>query len=191
MPAAHFARRILPTPETLRATPGLGWLGRYLHKRPWLWAANRRRVAMGAALGLGFGVIPIPSQMAIAGAAAVALRANVGAAVAATWLTNPLTLVPIWSLAIFLGNAVLPGAQPLSEISVLELSWQQPASWLPAFWSWVSSLGPSLLVGLPLAGLLLGGLLYGLIYLVWGWVIQWERRRRLRQRKKQTLQNLN
>lgn len=183
MPAAQLARQILPTPETLQATPGLRWLGRYLNKRPWLWVANRRRVAMGAALGLGLGVIPIPSQMVIAGAAAVLLRANVGAAVAATWLTNPLTLVPIWSLAIFLGNAVLPGAQPLSEISMLELSWQAPATWWPAFWHWVTSLGPSLLVGLPLAGLLLGVSLYAAVYVAWGWVIRLERRRRLRRRK--------
>ncbi|HEX2012276.1 MAG TPA: DUF2062 domain-containing protein, partial [Roseateles sp.] len=62
MPATRFARRILPRPDTLAQTPGLRWLGHYLAPRPWLWVAHRRRVALGAALGLAMGVIPLPTQ---------------------------------------------------------------------------------------------------------------------------------
>lgn len=182
MPAAQLAKRLIPSPALLQRTPGLGWLGRYLDHRPWLWVANRRRVALGAALGVGLGVIPLPSQMVLAGGAAVLCRANVGAAVAATWLTNPFTLVPIWSLAIALGNLVLPGTDQAATVAVLELSWSEPLTWWPAFRDWFMSLGKPLLVGLPLAGVVLGGATYGAVYGSWWAVIKWERRRRFAQR---------
>ena len=50
--------------------------------------------------------------MAAAMLAAVALNANVAAAAAATWLTNPFTMAPIWALAAFLGSFVVPQAAP-------------------------------------------------------------------------------
>lgn len=184
MPSSQLAKRILPTPDTLLKTPGLGWLGRYLDGRPWLWVAHRRRVAMGAALGVGFGVLPLPSQMVMAGTAAVLCRANVGAAVAATWLTNPLTLVPIWSLAIALGNLVLPGAPQEATVSMLELQWTQPLTWLPALWDWLLSLGKPLVVGLPLAGVVLGSLTYAVVYYAWWGIVVAARRRRVWLRRK-------
>ena len=114
MPASRLARRILPHPDTLSQTKGLRWLGHYLAPRPWLWVAHRRRVAMGVAVGLAVGVVPLPTQMVLAAVAAIACRANVAAAVAATWLTNPLTLVPIWSLAILLGRLASGHSGPVA-----------------------------------------------------------------------------
>lgn len=188
MPASKIARRILPSPATLEKMPGLRWLGRYLEERPWLWVANRRRVALGAALGLGLGVFPVPSQMVIAGAAAVVLRGNVAAAVAATWLTNPFTLVPIWALSIWLGNLVLPGhaVKDVAVVKHLELVWSQPATWWPAITDWTMSLGKPLLVGLPLAGVVLGIALYAAIYVGWWALIRFERRRRRSRRASPT-----
>ncbi|MCH7343899.1 DUF2062 domain-containing protein [Pelomonas sp. CA6] len=179
MPASRLARRLLPSPEALERTKGLAWLGRYLRERPWLWVAHRRRVAMGVAVGLAVGVIPLPTQMVLAAAAAILLRANVAAAVAATWLTNPLTLVPIWSLAIFLGRLALGEHGPIASPRELALDWTDPGSWWHALGEWLSSLGPPLLVGLPLAGLLLGALAYVVVYLGWALVIRGERKRRL------------
>lgn len=181
MSAARIAKKLIPSPALLQKTPGLRWLGRYLDHRPWLWAFNRRKVALGAALGLGLGVLPLPSQMVLAGGAAVLLRANVGAAVAATWLTNPFTLVPIWSLAIFLGNLVLPGKDLESApVQVLDLDWSEPLTWWPAFLEWVMSLGKPLLVGLPLAGSVLGVAMYVAVNVGWGAYIRLERMRRTR-----------
>lgn len=182
MTASRIARRLLPSPETLEKTKGLGWLGRYLRDRPWLWVAHRRRVALGVAVGLAVGVIPLPTQMLLAAVAAIACRANVAAAVAATWLTNPFTLVPIWGLAIFLGRLALNVHGPIDAPQTLALDWGSPASWWPALGNWVDQLGTPLLVGLPLAGLLLGALAYVIVYLGWWLAIRWERRRRLRQR---------
>jgi uncharacterized protein (DUF2062 family) len=182
MTASRLARRLLPSPELLSRTRGLGWLGEYLRERPWLWVAHRRRVALGAAVGLAVGVIPLPTQMLLAALAAIAFRANVAAAIAATWLTNPLTLVPIWGLAIFLGRQVLGIHGPISAPKELALDWSQPSSWWPAVAQWFAELGTPLLVGLPLAGIVLGASLYVIVYIGWWMVIRMERRRRLRER---------
>lgn len=178
MPASRIARRLLPRPEVLMRTRGLAWLGRYLDTRPWLWVAHRRSVALGVALGLGIGVIPLPTQMVLAAVLAIALRANVAAAVAATWLTNPFTLVPVWGLAIFLGSLASGQQGQVAMPGMLELSWTAPSTWGPTFWAWLQALGPPLLIGLPLAGLVLGAAAYLLVYGGWWVVIVAERRRR-------------
>ncbi|MET0210705.1 MAG: DUF2062 domain-containing protein [Burkholderiaceae bacterium] len=177
---------MLPTPEALEQTPGLKWLGQYLKGRPWLWVAHRRRVALGAGLGLAVGVIPLPTQMLLAAVVAIGCRANVAAAIAATWLTNPLTLVPIWTLAIFLGRQVLGVHGPISAPQELALDWGEPSSWWPALSEWLSQLGAPLLVGLPCAGAVLGLTLYVVVYVGWWWAIRYERRRRLKERATRT-----
>jgi uncharacterized protein (DUF2062 family) len=186
VPATRLARRLLPHPDTLAQTPGLRWLGRYLAPRPWLWVAHRRRVAMGVAVGLAIGVIPLPTQMLVAAVFAIVFRANVAAAVAATWLTNPFTLVPIWSLAIYLGRLASGHQGPIATPEMLDIAWAQPATWGPSLWAWVQALGHPLLVGLPLAGLVLGAAAYAVVYIGWWAVIRGERLRRLRQRSRRS-----
>lgn len=183
MTASRIAKRLLPSPESLEQTRGLRWLGQYLRDRPWLWVAHRRRVALGAGVGLAVGVIPLPTQMLLAALVAIGCRANVAAAIAATWLTNPLTLVPIWSLAIFLGRQVLGVHGPISPPQELTLDWRDPGSWWPVASEWLSQLGAPLLVGLPFAGVVLGAALYVVVYIGWWAVIRLERRRRLRLRR--------
>jgi hypothetical protein len=173
-------RRWFPTAQTLEQTRGFGWLGHYLREHPRLWVLHRRGVALGVALGIGIGVFPVPLQMPAAMLAAVALRANVAAAAAATWLTNPFTMAPIWALAALLGSFVIPTADPGTVVPVpVEWQWSEPLSWPAAFWEAVTSWGPALLAGFPLAGLMLGVLAYLVVY--WGWavLIRQERRRRL------------
>ena len=184
MPATRIARRLLPHPDALMQTRSLRWLGRYLSTRPWLWVAHRRRVALGVALGLGVGVIPLPTQMLLAALLAIVFRANVAAAVAATWLTNPFTLVPIWGLAIWLGEMASGHEGPIATPEMLDIVWSQPATWGPTLWAWVQALGHPLLVGLPLAGLVLGAAAYVLVYFGWWAVIRGERWRRLSSRRR-------
>jgi hypothetical protein len=173
-------RRWLPTAETLEQTRGFGWLGHYLREHPRLWVLHRRGVALGVALGIGIGVFPLPVQMPAAMAAAVVLRANVAAAAAATWLTNPFTMAPIWGLAAFLGSMVLPSASASDAVRVTaDWRWSEPLTWPAALWEQVLSWGPALLVGFPLAGIVLGTAAYLVVY--WGWAVLI--RRELRRRR--------
>ena len=173
-------RRWLPTAQTLEQTKGFAWLGRYFREHPRLWVLHRRGVALGVALGIGIGVIPLPLQMPAAMLAAVALRANVAAAAAATWLTNPFTMAPIWALAAFLGSFVVPRNVAGAAAPVpLEWQWTAPTTWPAALWEQLTSWGPALLVGFPIAGVVLAVCAYAVVY--WGWavLIRQERRRRL------------
>lgn len=182
MPASKLARRWLPKPDELVQIKGLAWLGRYLQPRPWLWVAHRRKVAIGVAVGLAVGVIPLPIQMLLGALCAVALRCNVAAAVAATWLTNPFTLVPIWGLALWLGSLVVPTDGAGQSPAALALQWGAPSTWGPAFWAWLQAMGPAWLVGMPLAALVLGLAAYVVVFYAWTAVIKLERLRRLRLR---------
>jgi hypothetical protein len=82
-----FFRRFLPTPESLRSNRWLRWFWPAL-LNPRLWRVRRRSLALGMALGFFFGLLVPLAQIPLSAAAAVALRANVPAAVASTLVTT-------------------------------------------------------------------------------------------------------
>ncbi len=174
-------RRWFPTAQTLQDIRGFGWLSHYLHRHPMLWVMHRRGVARGVALGIGIGVFPLPLQMPAAMLAAVALRGNVAAAAAATWLTNPFTMAPIWALAAYLGSFVVPQSAP-TEPAAATVQWHltSPSTWPSVLWEQIVSWGPALLVGFPLAGLVLAATAYWLVYWGWALLIRKERKHRLK-----------
>jgi uncharacterized protein (DUF2062 family) len=69
-----------------------------------LWKPCRDSVANGFAIGLFFAVLPIPLQSIFAAVVAMRVRANVPFAMAACWVSNPATNIPIWIGQLFLGN---------------------------------------------------------------------------------------
>jgi uncharacterized protein (DUF2062 family) len=185
---ADFKKRLrlwLPTAQALEQTKGFAWAGHYLREHPRLWVLHRRGVALGVALGIGIGVFPVPLQMPAAMLAAVVLKANVAAAAAATWLTNPFTMAPIWALAAFLGSLVVTQKAPGTPTPAMDnWQWTAPQTWPAALWEQMVSWGPALLAGFPLAGVVLGLAAYALVY--WGWavLIKLERSRRLKRRSR-------
>lgn len=58
------------------------------------WRPCRTTVANGLSIGLFCAMLPIPMQMLLAAVACLRLRGNVPIAVAACWLTNPITQIP-------------------------------------------------------------------------------------------------
>ena len=82
--------RHLPRIKHVRGT----WLHRRLGDRLFsteMWQPERFRFASGFSIGVFFGMIPVPFQMAAAGFIAYLARVNIPAAVAATWTSNPFT----------------------------------------------------------------------------------------------------
>lgn len=69
-----------------------------------LWMPCRDTVATGLMIGIFFMLIPVPMQMMFAGVTAMRLKANVPVAMAACWLSNPLTNVPLFLGQLWLGN---------------------------------------------------------------------------------------
>ncbi len=89
--------------------------GTYVHRllgeslfRNYLWIQNRRAIIGGLVLGVFIAFTPtIPFQMLLAALGALRWRLNLAIALAACWITNPFTLVPIYLFSWKLGRFVL------------------------------------------------------------------------------------
>lgn len=82
--------RHLPRMKHIKGT----WIHRRLGDRLFsveMWQPERSRFASGFSIGVFFGMIPVPFQMAAAALIAYLTRVNIPAAVAATWTSNPIT----------------------------------------------------------------------------------------------------
>ena len=80
----------MPRAKHIRGT----WLHRRLGERlfaPELWHPTRQRFAAGMAVGAFFALLPLPIQMLAAALMAYITRVNIPAAIAGTWISNPLT----------------------------------------------------------------------------------------------------
>ncbi|MEJ6729888.1 MAG: DUF2062 domain-containing protein [Akkermansiaceae bacterium] len=69
-----------------------------------LWHPCRETVSVGMAVGLFVCMLPMPGQMILAAFGAVKFRGNVPLAIAACWVTNPITQIPIWLIQVRFGN---------------------------------------------------------------------------------------
>lgn len=86
--------------------------------QPWLerralFRFQRQPLARGVAAGMFCGLIPGPLQIPGTLLVCAWLRGNIVAGGVATFYTNPLTTVPLYALAFYLGALVMPGEQTL------------------------------------------------------------------------------
>ncbi|ALE51956.1 ATP-binding protein [Candidatus Thioglobus autotrophicus] len=116
-------KRYSPKPHEVRNHKHLGWLSKHLHD-PSLWNFNRKSISKAFAVGLFFAFIPVPFQMLLAAPGAVIFSANLPLSIALVWITNPLTMAPIYYGCYKLG-AWLLGVQIESDVVMsLEYVWQ-------------------------------------------------------------------
>ncbi|MBN2594659.1 MAG: DUF2062 domain-containing protein [Sedimentisphaerales bacterium] len=81
-----------------------------------LWRIDKRSISGGLALGLFVAFTPtIPFQMLLTVCGGLYFRVNLPIALAACWVTNPLTAVPIYTAAWRLGKYVVENAAPVKE----------------------------------------------------------------------------
>jgi hypothetical protein len=173
----------LPTPESIREHRWLQWCAPVL-SHPRLWHLHRRAVALGVAIGLVTGLIPGPIQMLLAGIIAIPLRANIPAAVFATFYTNPFTFVPLYILAYNIGGLVTGGSAPL--VMPPDIGWNRDglAQLFPALLDWIASMGDTLLVGLAIQCTVFAVAGYALTMLAWRVIVTWAWRTRHARRAK-------
>ena len=104
---------------------------RMLLEHPVYWSLNRRNVTRAFALGLFLSWVPLPIHILLAAALALGLRLNIPAAVLGTLAANPLTIVPFYMFAYWIGCIVL-GVHP--EPMHFELSWDWLSTELLPIW---------------------------------------------------------
>jgi uncharacterized protein (DUF2062 family) len=104
---------------------------RLLLEHPVYWTLNRRNITRAFALGLLISFIPIPVHFLLATLAALVLRLNVPAAIFGTFLANPLTMVPMYVGAYWVGCALLGIS---GDNIAFEMSWQWLTTALLPIW---------------------------------------------------------
>lgn len=163
----RFIQRYMPDHQTIRDHRHLRFMGTLLHDRN-LWHLNRHSVAGAFFVGLFVAFIPIPFQMVLAALFAVALQVHLPISVGLVWVTNPLTMPPIFYFAYRLGCWVT--SQPVGDFHV-ELSIDWLMTGLADVWQ-------PLLVGSSVLAVISGMLGYAGMRLFWRGMVIWKWRKR-------------
>lgn len=134
-----------------------------------------RAMARGASMGLWVALTPtVGFQMLLVAFLAVPLRANVAVALAMVWVSNPITVIPLYFAYYWLGTVVL-GVETLGYGDVHELLRALFAtdarSIIGAFGTLGAEIGAPMLVGSFVIATLAGAVSYPL-------TLRWARRRR-------------
>jgi len=141
--------------------------GTYLHRlfggrlfHGYIWVYDRRAISGGLALGLFIAFTPtIPLQMLLAACGALVFRVNIGIALTACWITNPLTVVPLYLSAWRLGRYLLEEVAMIEDLFDLLLQGSQVSPIIKqSAYLWTGSL--ILATGAALAG-------YLSVHLIW------------------------
>jgi len=152
-----FIKRYMPDPRKIKEQKCLRFLGTCLHN-PQLWHLNRHSVAGAFFIGLLCAYIPIPFQMVLAALMAIALHVNIPISVALVWLTNPLTMPPLFYFAYEVGQKIL--GMPDTEDFHFEPTWQWMGELFTNSWE-------PFLLGCLVCGLALGLAGYFSIHIIW------------------------
>jgi len=158
---------------------GLGFLGKWLQD-PSIWHLHRHSVAKACVIGLFWMSIPLPSQMLLAALTAILFRANLPISVALVWISNPLTMGPIFYFNYVVGTYIL--GQKADQDLTFELSWHWIVHILGDLWM-------PLYLGSAVVGAALGIIIFFTIHIIWRRQVlnNWRNRcekRKLRKAKK-------
>lgn len=174
MPRKLF-KQLIPKPDAFKKQGVFKGLGETIHA-PDLWHLNKHAVAKAFAIGLFTAFFPVPGQMLFAAFLAITLRANLPISVVLVWISNPLTIPPMFYITYKLGAWIL--GEPELHLE-FELSWL----WMK---EQLEDIGLPLLIGCLVAGSTSALCGYLSVRYFWRWhVIQaWKNRKALRLKKK-------
>jgi len=178
---SQTVQRFIPTPDAIRNSRLLRWLGPRLHE-PELWQLRRHAVARGIAIGVFFGfLIPI-AQIPVAALLAFLLRANLWVTAVATLVTNPFTFAPMYYAAYRLGAWLLGAPEVVGEAAMDPAAAGGFVAWLAFWWERLNGIGRPLVLGLSVLAVVAALVGYYTTLLVWRIAVVLKRRRVLRER---------
>lgn len=102
----RILKKITPRPELVKSHKSLKFIHHLLHE-PNIWHFNRRSVPKAFMIGIFCAFLPIPFQMLLAATLALLWSANISLAIILVWITNPLTMGPIFYLCYKFGTYIL------------------------------------------------------------------------------------
>jgi len=104
--ARKIFRKFLPHPDVIIHNRWIKLLGPRLQE-PSLWHINRRSCSLAVGLGVFCAFIPVPFQMLIAAVGAILFRVNILVAVPMVWISNPVTMGPMYFFCYLIGVEIL------------------------------------------------------------------------------------
>lgn len=152
----QFLRRLAPDRTKIHEHKHLRLFGKLLQD-PNLWHLNRRSAAGAFAVGLFVMYLPPLGQMLMAAAGAIAFRVNLPISVALVWITNPVTIPPMYYFAYLVGSWIL--GVPAQTFHV--------GHWLE-WHNWLGLLAP-MTVGCLVCATICSALGYLAIQAIWRW----------------------
>lgn len=119
----------LPKPEELRKNKAIGMFAPFLAD-PRLWYMNRSSLVRAIYIGVICAFVPLPGQMILALMGALLFRANIPMSITLTWLTNPLTAIPVYWATYSIGAMLL--GEPAIGIRTIGIVLTDITLWLTA-----------------------------------------------------------
>jgi len=149
-------QKLFPTPEQVRQNKSLSFLAPLMGK-PNLWHLNRRSVAQAFFIGIFCAFIPMPFQMVLAALLAFYFNSNLPISVGLVWLSNPITMPPLFYATYSLGAYILdiPAREFSTDMGLESLLAELNEIWLPLY------------LGSVLAGLVFATLAYIGMRIIW------------------------
>ena len=163
-----FFKRVLPEHHEIREHRQLGMLGDILHD-PNIFHLNRHSAAGGVAIGLAIAFVPLPGQMILAALLAIYFHVNLPLAVVFVFVSNPITIPPLFYFAYRTGAFLL-------HETPMKLDFQLSFEWFSGV---IYEIWDALLLGCFLLGGLSSLLGYTSVRLLWRIAIvrKWEERK--------------
>lgn len=152
----EFFKRYTPSPKQIKDNRFLSILGDYIH-RPNLWHMNRHSVAKAFAIGLFCTWLPFPFQTVVAAFLAIIFCANLPLSVALVFITNPITIPPLFYFSYWFGTVLLD--TPAMDFE-FQVGWEWLSSMLGQIWQ-------PLVVGSLAMGVICSILGYCTVKLIW------------------------
>lgn len=128
------------------------------------------RIALGAALGMFIALTPtVGVQMLLVFLVTAVIPANRAAGLPMVWVTNPATMVPVYSFNLWVGAKVVGASEPVQAKfaqALANLASRDLPPWalVKEWWDVAMSVAVPLWVGSVLVGLAAGVVTYGVMY---------------------------
>ncbi|MDO6720050.1 DUF2062 domain-containing protein [Psychrosphaera sp. 1_MG-2023] len=101
-----FIKKYLPDPHSIKKNRAVNMFGSLLHDAN-LWHLNRKSARGAFAVGLFNAFVPIPFQMWLSAVGAIVFKVNLPLSVALVWISNPLTMPPMFYGCYLVGEMIL------------------------------------------------------------------------------------
>lgn len=154
--AKKLIKKYLPHPDRITENRWIKTLGPRLQE-PDLWHINRKSCSGAVALGIFCAFVPVPFQMLLAAVGAIIFRFNILVAVPTVWVSNPITMPPMFFFSYWVGTLIL--GMEFGELH-FELSFEWLMTGLLEIWQ-------PFLLGCLVVGGLCSLLAFGLVRLMW------------------------